>query len=86
VPTALVSADFGPLRLYPMFSLGGSLVIGWRFPKGRVLDLRLGGGVPFFFGEDKPVLRPMSYTNPAGGEDLELHFWPDLALTLSFPR
>jgi hypothetical protein len=87
VPTAMTAAEFQPLHLYPMFSLGGSLVIGWRLRSGKTLDLRLGGGVPFFFGEkDKPVLRPLHVPRPGGGEDLEIYFWPDLALGLNFKR
>jgi hypothetical protein len=86
VPTAMMAAEFQPLHLYPMFSLGGSLVVGWRLRKGRTLDLRLGGGIPFFFGEDKPVLRPMHIPRPGGGEELEIYFWPDLAVALNFKR
>jgi hypothetical protein len=87
VPTTMVGADFKPLHLYSMVSFGGSLVIGWRLRSGRSLDLRLGGGVPLFFGEkDKPVLRPLRIPRPGGGGVMEIYFWPDLALGLNFRR
>ncbi len=56
-----------------MVSVGGSIRVGRRLRTGNRLSLRLGGGYPFFFEPNRPVMRD---TN------LPLNLWPDIGLEL----
>ena len=86
IPNFLVPFEVDPFRPYPMVSFGGSFLIGYNFTDFISADLRLGGGLPLFFGEkDKPIVRPfLSLPIPGSEEDFPLYFFPDLAASVNF--
>jgi hypothetical protein len=60
-----------------MVSLGVSVAGGYRFSDTFSMDLRLGGGFPFFFESGKEVIR-------SGRSGFFTYFWPDLSLSANF--
>jgi hypothetical protein len=56
-----------------MVSLGGSLRFGFDLTETVGLSFRLGAGFPFFFEEDKDVIR-----------DTPMTLWPDVCVAITF--
>lgn len=56
-----------------MVSLGGSLRFGFDLTETVGLSFRLGAGFPFFFEEDKDIIR-----------DTHLPLWPDVCVAVTF--
>ncbi|MBN1699329.1 MAG: hypothetical protein JW881_17550 [Spirochaetales bacterium] len=70
IPNAAVTFDFTAA----MVSCGGSIMVRYWFNEKFGMDLRAGGGFPFFFEKEKEVIRVITF--PFG-------LWPDLVLAVS---
>jgi hypothetical protein len=70
------NASFVPDPSYPacMISVGASLLAGYRFAETYVVYIKIGGGFPFFFEEDKDIIRDIKF--PLG-------LWPDFVLGIN---
>ena len=86
VPNIMTPFELNPFKPYLMTSFGGSFLIGYNFTDFISADLRLGGGLPLFFGDkDKPILRPFLRLPIPGSEEVfPLYFFPDLAASVNF--
>lgn len=84
VPRFMLPFDINPFRPYPMISFGGSFLAGYNFNKIISADIRLGGGFPLFFGEDKPIVRPFFWVPISDTQELPVYFFPDLTASVTF--
>ncbi len=60
-----------------MLSLGGAFEIERRFSDRLSFAVRLGAGYPFFFEQDRPAIRDITFP---------LNLWPEAALVMFYHR